>query len=97
MNKWNLPELICCVVDWIDLGVCGIIHHHHSDDNDTDKKCQIEREDENHCMLTICQRHKDKLTAKEGGGSIKLRYRTPRSTAVAMYYCNYPQGRYHVL
>ena len=87
--------MICCVVDCIDPGVCGIIHHHHSDDNDTDKKCQIEREDENHCMLTICQRHKKKLTAIEG--SIKLRYRTPRSTAVAMYYCDYPQGRYHVL
>ena len=84
--------MICCVVDCIDPGVCGIIHHHHNDDV---KKCQIEREDENHCMLTICQRHKKQLTAIEG--SIKLRYRTPRSTAVAMYYCDYPQGRYHVL
>jgi hypothetical protein len=82
--------MLCCVTDCIDPGICGIIHHHH-----LDGKCQVEREDENHCMLTICQRHKDKLTAKEG--SIKLRYRTPRSTAVAMYYCDYPQGRYHVL
>ena len=47
------------------------------------------REDENLCVLTICQRHKIGLTEKQQ--TVILRYITPRSTAVAMYYCDYPK------
>ena len=85
--------MICCVKDCIDPATTNIIHHHHLEYDE--KKCDADREDENHCVLTICQSHKIGLTEKQQ--SVILRYPTARSTSVAMYYCDYPKGRYHVL
>ena len=42
------------------------------------------------CMFTIHQRHKIQLTEKQQ--SVILRYSTPKTTAVAIYYCDYPKG-----
>jgi hypothetical protein len=86
------PGMICCVKDCIDLATSNIIHHHH---HEYDKKCDTDRGDENHCVLTICQRHRIQLTEKQR--SVILRHRTPRSTAVAMYYCDYPKGHRHII
>jgi hypothetical protein len=55
--------MLCCIKDCIDPATSNIIHHHH---HEYDKKCDADREDKNHCVLTICQRHKVQLTDKLG-------------------------------
>jgi hypothetical protein len=84
--------MLCCIQDSIDPAASNVIHHHH---NVYDKKCEVGRENENHCVLTICQRHKIGLTEKQQ--AVTLRYSTPKTTAVAMYYCKFPKGCYRIL
>jgi hypothetical protein len=88
--------MLCYVQDCIDPATCYIIHCHH---DDPDRKCTVNREDENHCVYHICQRHKAKLqhlTEKETEQSIRLRN---NNRFVAMHQCQYPsvKGRYRII
>ena len=84
--------MICRVEDCIDPATTNIIHHHHLEYDD--KKFNADREDENHCVLTICQTQ-DWTNKETAIRHTQISY--PRSASVAMYYCDYPEGRYHIL
>jgi hypothetical protein len=84
--------MICYIKDCIDPATTYIMHCHH---DDPDKKCKVDREDENHCAYTICQRHMVQLKDKQQ--QIRLRHNTQRVTFVAMHQCQYHNGRFRFI
>ena len=42
-----------------DMDLIAVMHHH-----DNPETCKIEREDKQHCITYLCEKHQDALTTK---------------------------------
>jgi hypothetical protein len=79
--------MICYVQVCIDPATSYTIHCHHED---PEKRCKVDREDENHCAYTICERHKVHLKEKQQ----PIRHNISKVTFVAMHQYQYRNGRF---